>query len=201
METNGKNINLFFQISKKIINIILFYRNSKDLKNHFHTCIIKTVRRIINCKFDTTLKDIMRCFYSFNYLKNMIDNKNRKPLTIISTEKKNKKKYKFNPKILIKNNKLTKIKIDKYSKDITEKVLLSKPGIIQFLNLINYYKNFNYKLVPWLFNIIIKSFLTNKCKQILDDNLLKNKNELDKIKKFIEDNEIFIKFNNFFEED
>ena len=142
----------------------------------------------------------MRYFYSSIYLKNMIDNRNKKPLTIISTEKKNKKKYKFNPKILIKNNKLTKIKIDKYSKQITENVLLSKPGIIRFLNLINYYKNFNYKLVPWLFNIIIKSILINKCKKILDDNLLKNENELDKIKKFIEENEIFNEFKNLFEE-
>jgi len=142
----------------------------------------------------------MRYFYSSYYLKNMIDNKNKNTLTIISTEKKNKKKYKFNPKILIKNNKLTKIKIDKYSKQITENVLLSKPGIIRFLNLINYYKNFNYKLVPWLFNIIIKSILINKCKKILDDNLLKNENELDKIKKFIEENEIFNEFKNLFEE-
>ena len=142
----------------------------------------------------------MRYFYSSIYLKNMIDNRNKKPLTIISTEKKNKKKYKFNPKILIKNNKLTKIKIDKYSKQITENVLLSKPGIIRFLNLINYYKNFNYKLVPWLFNIIIKSILINRCKKILDDNLLKNENELDKIKKFIEENEIFNEFKNLFEE-
>jgi hypothetical protein len=130
----------------------------------------------------------------------MIDNRNKNTLTIISTEKKNKKKYKFNPKILIKNNKLTKIKIDKYSKQITENVLLSKPGIIRFLNLINYYKNFNYKLVPWLFNIIIKSILINKCKKILDDKLLKNENELDKIKKFIEENEIFNEFKNLFEE-
>lgn len=142
----------------------------------------------------------MRYFYSSIYLKNMIDNRNKNTLTIISTEKKNKKKYKFNPKILIKNNKLTKIKIDKYSKQITENVLLSKPGIIRFLNLINYYKNFNYKLVPWLFNIIIKSILINKCKKILDDNLLKNENELDKIKKFIEENEIFNEFKNLFEE-
>ena len=142
----------------------------------------------------------MRYFYSSIYLKNMIDNRNKNTLTIISTEKKNKKKYKFNPKILIKNNKLTKIKIDKYSKQITENVLLSKPGIIRFLNLINYYKNFNYKLVPWLFNIIIKSILINKCKKILDDKLLKNENELDKIKKFIEENEIFNEFKNLFEE-
>ena len=142
----------------------------------------------------------MRYFYSSIYLKNMIDNRNKNTLTIISTEKKNKKKYKFNPKILIKNNKLTKIKIDKYSKQITENVLLSKPGIIRFLNLINYYKNFNYKLVPWLFNIIIKTILINKCKKILDDNLLKNENELDKIKKFIEENEIFNEFKNLFEE-
>ena len=95
---------------------------------------------------------------------------------------------------------MTKIKIDKYSKQITENVLLSKPGIIRFLNLINYYKNFNYKLVPWLFNIIIKSILINKCKKILDDNLLKDENELDKIKKFIEENEIFNEFKNLFEE-
>ena len=143
----------------------------------------------------------MRCFYSFNYLKKLIDNKNNKPLTIISTEKKNKKKYKFNPKLLIKNNKLTKIKIDNYRQQMIEKILLYKPKIIKFLNLINYYKNFDYKLVPWLFNIIIKTILINKCKQIVDQNLLKNKSDLDKIKKFINENEIFIELKNFFDED
>lgn len=143
----------------------------------------------------------MRCFYSFNYLKKLIDNRNKKPLTINSTEKKNKKKYKFNPKLLIKNNKLTINKIDNYSKQMTEKILLCNPKIIKFLNLINYYKNFDYKLVPWLFNIIIKTILINKCKQIVDQNLLKNKSDLDKIKKFINENEIFIELKNFFDED
>ncbi len=143
----------------------------------------------------------MRCFYSFIYLKKLIDNRNEKPLTIISTEKKNKKKYKFNPKLLIKNNKLTKIKIDNYRQQMIEKILLCKPKIIKFLNLINYYKNFDYKLVPWLFNIIIKTILINKCKQIVDQNLLKNKSDLDKIKKFINENEIFIELKNFFDED
>ncbi len=143
----------------------------------------------------------MRCFYSFDYLKKLIDNRNKKPLTIISTEKKNKKKYKFNPKLLIKNNKLTKIKIDNYRQQMIEKILLCKPKIIKFLNLINYYKNFDYKLVPWLFNIIIKTILINKCKQIVDQNLLKNKSDLDKIKKFINENEIFIELKNFFDED
>ena len=143
----------------------------------------------------------MRCFYSFNYLKKLIDNRNEKPLTIISTEKKNKKKYKFNPKLLIKNNKLTINKIDNYRQQMIEKILLCNPKIIKFLNLINYYKNFDYKLVPWLFNIIIKTILINKCKQIVDQNLLKNKSDLDKIKKFINENEIFIELKNFFEED
>ncbi len=82
-----------------------------------------------------------------------------------------------------------------------EKILLCKPKIIKFLNLINYYKNFDYKLVPWLFNIIIKTILINKCKQIVDQNLLKNKSDLDKIKKFINENEIFIELKNFFDED
>jgi hypothetical protein len=143
----------------------------------------------------------MRCFYSFNYLKKLIDNRNEKPLTINSTEKKNKKKYKFNPKLLIKNNKLTINKIDNYSKQMTEKILLCNPKIIKFLNLINYHKNFDYKLVPWLFNIIIKTILINKCKQIVDHNLLKNKSDLDKIKKFIDENEIFMELKNFFEEE
>ena len=143
----------------------------------------------------------MRCFYSFNYLKKLIDNRNEKPLTIISTEKKNKKKYKFNPKLLIKNNKLTINKIDNYRQQMIEKILLCNPKIIKFLNLINYYKNFDYKLVPWLFNIIIKTILINKCKQIVDHNLLKNKSDLDKIKKFINENEIFIELKNFFDED
>ena len=42
------------------------------MKNHFHTCIIKSVRKIINNKFDCELKEIMRYFYAFDYLIKMI---------------------------------------------------------------------------------------------------------------------------------
>ena len=76
-------------------------RTPKELKNHFHTCIIKSVRKIINNKFDCELKDMMRYFYAFDYLIKMIrDYKEHKNFGNIKLKK---KRYKFNPKLLIKN--------------------------------------------------------------------------------------------------
>ena len=50
---------LFINNIKVKYNIYNYFRTPKELKNHFHTCIIKSVRKIINHKFDYELKDIM----------------------------------------------------------------------------------------------------------------------------------------------
>ena len=82
-----------------------FWKEMKEFKNHFHACIIKTVRRIVNNKYDYKIKDIMRAFYSCDYLSQMLNK--MKHLTKTQIELLERKKYKYNPKLLIKNKVLT----------------------------------------------------------------------------------------------
>ena len=154
----------------RISKIYFYYkiRTPKELKNHFHTSIIKSVRRIINNKYDKHLKEIMRCFYSFDYLKKLLS----QPDDVINKKffkSKNKNSYVFNSKLLIQNNKISLKKISRYAEQLTNKILLGKPGIIKFLNFINYRKEFSVNDVPWLFSVIIQAKLFNKCKKLIDE--------------------------------
>ena len=166
-------------------------RTPKELKNHFHTCIIKSVRKIINNKFDCELKDMMRYFYAFDYLIKMIrDYKEHKNFGNIKLKK---KRYKFNPKLLIKNKQLSVERISIYKNHLVNKVLLNKSGIKNFLNFINF-NNFNVNNVPWLFSLIVKSKLINNCKKFLEIGNNINKAHNKKIQNYLEDNSIYIFF-------
>ena len=148
-------------------------RTPKELKNHFHTSIIKSVRRIMNNKYDKHLKEIMRCFYSFEYLKDLLsqpeENIKKKLL-----KAKDKSSYAFNSKLLIQNNQISLNKISHYAEELTNKILLGKPGIIKFLNFINYRKEFSVNDVPWLFSVIIQAKLFNKCKNLIEKKYVNN---------------------------
>ena len=127
------------------------------------------MRRIINNKYDKHLKEIMRCFYAFDYLKNLLS----QPEEILKkkiSKVKNKRSYAFNSKLLIENNQISLSKISHYAEQLTNKILLGKPGIIKFLNYINYRKEFSVNDVPWLFSVIIQAKLFNKCKKLIQEN-------------------------------
>ena len=123
---------LFFEIHKffgnkwKKFSPYFPYKTTKELKNHFHTCIIKTVRRAINYNLNYEFIDILRCFYSIDQiiliLNEMNFNNIEKDLKINSNNKKiqnedninkncilkkKKRDNKYNPKILSKKGKLT----------------------------------------------------------------------------------------------
>ena len=153
--------------------IYYIYLTPKELKNHFHTSIIKSVRRIMNNKYDKHLKEIMRCFYSFEYLKDLLsqpeENIKKKLL-----KAKDKSSYAFNSKLLIQNNQISLNKISHYAEELTNKILLGKPGIIKFLNFINYRKEFSVNDVPWLFSVIIQAKLFNKCKKLIEKKYVNN---------------------------
>ena len=63
---------IFFEAHKflgnqwKKFSLFFPYKTTKELKNHFHTCIIKTVRRAINYNLNYDFIDILRCFYSID---------------------------------------------------------------------------------------------------------------------------------------
>ena len=170
------------------------------MKNHFHTCIIKSVRKIINNKFDCELKEIMRYFYAFDYLIKMISEvKEEECCNKSGNEKKNKrKKYKFNPKLLIKNNQLSIEKISLYRNKLVNQILLNKTGIRDFLKYINFINNFDVNYVSWLFSVIVKSKLLRNCKKVLEIGHIKNKDFVKKIQKYLEDNSSYIYFDEMF---
>ena len=170
------------------------------MKNHFHTCIIKSVRKIINNKFDCELKEIMRYFYAFDYLIKMISEvKEEECCNKSENENKNKrKKYKFNPKLLIKNNQLSIEKISLYRNKLVNQILLNKTGIRDFLKYINFINNFDVNYVSWLFSVIVKSKLLRNCKKVLEIGHIKNKDFVKKIQKYLEDNSSYIYFDEMF---
>ena len=192
-----------FFINIKVNNIFFYFRTPKELKNHFHTCIIKSVRKIINNKFDYELKDIMRYFYSFEYLFKLINDyeenqdcfKNYQLKKLITS----RRKYKFNPKLLIKNKLLSNERILHYSNQLTKEILLNKPGIKNFLSFINYKEtSFDVNNVLWLFSIIVKSKMINNCKKILEKGEIKNLEYVKIVQKYLEENSSYIYFDDIF---
>ena len=87
---------------------------------------------------------------------------------------KDKSSYAFNSKLLIQNNQISLNKISQYAEELTNKILLGKPGIIKFLNFINYRKEFSVNDVPWLFSVIIQAKLFNKCKKLIEKKYVNN---------------------------
>ena len=193
---------LFINNIKVKYNIYNYFRTPKELKNHFHTCIIKSVRKIINHKFDYELKDIMRYFYAFEYLFKMINDyeenndcfKNTHFEKIINS----RRKYKFNPKLLIKTKQLSSEKISLYSHQLTQEILLNKPGIKNFLSFIHFEEKFNVNNVLWLFSIIVKSKMINNCKKMLEKGEIKDKEYIIKIQNYLEENSSYIYFDDMF---
>ena len=204
---------LFFEIHKifgnKWSKFAFFFPNKKvkELKNHFHACLIKTARRTIHQKFEPEFIEIVRCFYSINALLNLMKEPeiNDKKIEDISTSNsivklkkakiKNKRKdNKYNPKRLIFSGELTIDMLVKYQTKLVKDVLLKKPEITLFLSSKNKLLNFEFEEVSWLFSIVIKTKLIYKCKQYIKYQNINNDN-LKIISEYIKDNSCFINEN------
>ena len=145
----------------------------------------------------------MRYFYAFEYLFKMINDyeenndcfKNTHFEKIINS----RRKYKFNPKLLIKNKLLSNERILHYSNQLTKEILLNKPGIKNFLSFINYKEtSFDVNNVLWLFSIIVKSKMINNCKKMLEKGEIKDKEYIIKIQNYLEENSSYIYFDDMF---
>ena len=184
---------LFFEIHKffgnkwKKFSPYFPYKTTKELKNHFHTCIIKTVRRAINYNLNYEFIDILRCFYSIDQIiiiLNQMNNFNNieKDLKINSNNKKiqnedninkncilkkKKRDNKYNPKILSKKGKLTNGILINYKNYLFNEILMKRKDIQNFLNTFFQNQKFNIENLNWLFDLIIKSKIINKCKNFL----------------------------------
>ena len=204
---------LFFEIHKifgnKWSKFAFFFPNKKvkELKNHFHACLIKTVRRTLHQKFEPEFIEIVRCFYSINALLNLMKEPeiNDKKIDDISTSNsiiklrkskiKNKRKdNKYNPKRLIFSGELTIDMLIKYQTKLVRDVLLKKPEITLFLSSKNKLLNFEFEEVSWLFSIVIKSKLIYKCKQYIKCKNINN-DYIKIISEYIKDNSSIINEN------
>ena len=112
-------------------------------------------------------------------------------------KKLNRKNYKFNPKLLIRKKQLSFEIISLYSRQLSN-IFLKKEGIKNFLIFINYEKEFNVNFLPWLFSIIIKSKLVSNIKKVLENNNCIKGNEVEMIKEFLNENSIFLFFDEVF---
>jgi len=89
---------IFFEAHKflgnqwKKFSLFFPYKTTKELKNHFHICIIKTVRRSINYNLNYEFIDILRCFYSIDEIFLIFNQMNFQSNKISIKKKRNKKK-------------------------------------------------------------------------------------------------------------
>ena len=205
---------LFFEIYKifgnKWTKFVYFFPDKKvnELKNHFHSCLNKAVRRIIHKKFKEEFIEIVRCFYSIDALINLmkeIDENEKKSFEDISTShsiiklKKSKinskrKDNKYNPKRLFFTGELTNDMLIKYKKILIKEFLLKKPEVIEFLSTNNKLLNFKVEEVSWLFSIVIKTKLIYKCKQCMKLQNINNDN-IKILSEYINDNSMFVNDN------
>ena len=212
---------IFFEIHKffgnkwKKFSPFFPYKTTKELKNHFHTCIIKTVRRAINYNLNYDFIDILRCFYSIDEIitilnqssleKDIPKNSNSEkenslsPQLDISNEiKKKKRDNKYNPKILRKKGKLTNGILINFKNYLFNDILMQRSDIQNFLS--NYVKNekLNIEQVHWLFGVIIKSKIVSKCKKLLSSYNIKDINIINNLLKYINENPSYIYLDDFY---
>lgn len=163
---------LFPQMSKQM----------KEIKNHFHSCILKTVRRIINNKFDNSVKNIMRSVYSCFYLLTL-ENKSQSQKV-----NNNNKKHKYNPKFLFFTKQLTKEMIIKYY-DILVKEYFLKNTLIQVILAMKKIQRNSITMdnIKSVFLIVIKAKLITECKRNLNRDDL-SAEEIKKLNEYILEN-------------
>jgi len=138
----------------------------------------------------------MKYFYICEYLFEMVKDYNK--YKTFKYNNFNKKSSQFNPKLLIKKNKLSYQKIYIYSLQLMYDILLTKPGIKNFLYFINYQDKFKVNNILWLFSIIIKSKIVKNCKKILDKDYNISDFYKNKIQNYLEENSIYIYLDDFF---
>jgi hypothetical protein len=190
-----------------------FFNNKtpKDLKNHFHACIVKTVRRIVKNKYDCNniyllkalflllyeideLKDIIRNFYCFHYIALLFKKDKQLHSTKITKTTTNivNSKTKFTTKNLIRNKQLSLNIIDAYKDSYYNSLLRIKPNMLSIFNDVGYkgdtFISINPQLMRWFFYITIKSRLLKQSIKVIQDGSIKDIESLGALCNFVNDN-------------
>ena len=152
-------------------------RHPKQMKNHFYSSIVKTLRKVLRNKLDLNLKEIIVCYYSLIYVRNLLKN----PQSLFKKKKNESKKNNVTLKKIIANNNLNYDIVNKYHSQFEESVKK------QFKRLYAINSNISNLKLNYIFNVIIKSEILMKSKNILNNKNLSN-NDKFKVIDFIQTN-------------
>ena len=172
-----------FLIGNKWTFLSRFFPNksSKQIKNHFYSSIVKTLRKVLKNRIDLNLKDSIVSYYSLIYIKDLLKN----PQNFLFSKNKDDDNQNKNVtlKKLIVNNKVNYETINKYQSKF--EILVKKH--MKKLYKIN--SDISNLTIRFLFKTIIKLEILVKSYQILNSKNLNN-NDILKIIEFIDKNYI-----------
>ena len=157
-------------------------KSSKQMKNHFYSSIVKTLRKVLRNRIDLNLKDSIVSYYSLLYIKDLL--KNPQNFLLFSKNKDDDNQNKnVTLKKLIVNNKVNYETINKYQSKF--EILVKK----QMKKLYKINTDISNLKIRLLFKIIVKSEILVKSYQILNSKNLNN-DDIIKIIEFIDKNYI-----------
>ena len=157
-------------------------KSSKQMKNHFYSSIVKTLRKVLRNRIDLNLKDSIVSYYSLLYIKDLL--KNPQNFLLPSKNKDDDTQNKnVTLKKLIVNNKVNYETINKYQSKF--EILVKK----QMKKLYKINTDISNLKIRLLFKIIVKSEILVKSYQILNSKNLNN-DDIFKIIEFIDKNYI-----------
>ena len=141
-----------------------------NMKNHFYSSIVKTLRKVVRNKFDLNLKDIIVSYYSLIYIKQLL--KNQENFFISKNEEEEKNKNVTLKKLIINNN-INCETINKYQNKFEESVKKQIKKLYKLnIDISNFDLNYIFKIIVKT-EILIKSFKCLNWKNLNDDDVLK----------------------------
>jgi hypothetical protein len=157
-------------------------KSSKQMKNHFYSSIVKTLRKVLRNRIDLNLKDSIVSYYSLLYIKDLL--KNPQNFLLFSKNKDDDTQNKnVTLKKLIVNNNVNYETLNKYQSKF--EILVKK----QMKKLYKINTDISNLKIRLLFKIIVKSEILVKSYQILNSKNLNN-DDIIKIIEFIDKNYI-----------
>ena len=154
-------------------------RHPKQMKNHFYSSIVKTLRKVLRNRIQLNLKDTIISYYSIIYIKSLLHNLN----FLISKYKKKDSDDNKNVtlKKIIFNNNISFEMMNNYQIKLEEFIIMQIKKLYKINFDISKYKINN------IFKEIIKIEILIKCSKIFHSNIL-SYNESIKICQFFSQN-------------
>ena len=146
------------------ISHLFHNKSAKQMKNHFYSSIVKTLRKIYKNKFDFDMKEVIITYYSLIYLKKLFSNSqfmymihNNINDSTIDSKNVTLKKYIINHHI---NYEKITIFENKFEKSTKEKLI----------NYFTFFSTYHESKMSTIFNALIKVKLLYKSLDVLKNN-------------------------------